>query len=323
MKILERPARAASEVGIARRRRALLVLAVTSLMVVPVAISWACGPNRGVQLDRHDYFPGQSVTISGANWIEGVNVQVTLNGNFVTGVTTNSTGNFSASFAAPSAAGSYTVVADGVDPSTGNSLPGGNTRQTFTVTARQAASSPGANAPGAAPRPRGNSPAGGTTSGGVGNRGRSGGNSRTVSGGERRSSGGGERARSGAGAPSGAGGPVNASEEGLIKSAGATAFAGSVTRQARVKAATGGASRSKSKAAARPSERSAAADLWSGLASGKNPSLAAGANDGQAPSTAKGAGLALALGLLGVGFLTLLGLGVAEAQRRRSRASAR
>jgi len=155
----------------------------------------------------------------------------------------------------------------------------------------------------------------------VGDRGRSGGNSRTVSGGERRSGsssgGGGERARSGAGAP------VNTSE-GLIKSAGTTAFAGSVTRQARVKAVTGGPSRSKSKGTStRPSERSAGADLWSGLASGKNPSLIAGANENRAPSTAKGAGLAVALGLLGVGFLTLLGLGVAEAQRRRSRASAR
>ena len=316
MKVLQRHTPGTSEVG-TRRRTALLILAVTSLLIVPAAISWACGPNRAVQLDRFDYGPGQSVTVSGANWIEGVSVTITLDGAPVASTTTSSTGNFSASFPAPTAPGTYTVVADGVDPNTGQSLPGGNTRQTFTVTAPQSAPSPSADPPseGAAPTPGAPAPAPGT-SGGGGKPGNAGDDSRTGNGGERRRPAGGRERRANSGGGSAARGrPVNTAE-GLIQTAGTKAFAGSVTRQARVNAATRRSSRSAK--AGRPSERSAGADLWSGFASSKSPSLMPDAGNG-VPTADKGSGLAVGLGLLGTGFLALLGLGLAEAERRRRR----
>ncbi len=63
-------------------------------------------------------------------------------------------------------------------------------------------------------------------------------------------------------------------------------------------------------------ERSAGGDLWSGFASAKGPSLTAGEGP---PAAAGGPGLAVGVGMLGIGLVGLLG-GVLVAALRRRRA---
>jgi hypothetical protein len=296
--------------GPVRRRRALLVMAVAVMMIVPAAIAWACGPNRAVQLDRFAYPPGATVTVSGSNFEVGATIDILVNGGTVTSTTVSGAGNIFASFAAPSTPGSYTLTTAGVD-STGQALAGTGNAQTFSVAAAPTTSGGGGGGNNPAPSP-GTSPkqttgnsqvAPGSTSGRSGGSG-GGANGRSVSSGEHV----GRAAH-----------PVNTTE-GVITTAGTTAFAGSVTRQTRVAVATKAASKSARKhgasstKAGTPSERSAGADLWSGVSSRGGASLIPPA----AQSTSGGgSGPALAFGLLAVGALMLGGLGVAEVRRRR------
>jgi hypothetical protein len=70
---------------------------------------------------------------------------------------------------------------------------------------------------------------------------------------------------------------------------------------------------------ARPSERSATGDLWSGFGPGKRASLIPSATDPVAPSDGPGGQLAIGVALLGLGLVALLGgFGVAEVRRRRA-----
>ena len=299
------------------RSRALLVLAVAAALLVPVAISWACGPNRSVQTDRVTYEPGKTVRVSGANFKEGATVDIKVDGRTVTTTQVSATGNISASFTAPTAPGTYVVTTDGIDPETGQALAGTGNSMTFTVAAApaQAPSRGGpSSSPGTAPqRPSTVAPAPGRTSGGRAPSG-SGDTSRSVSGGEQLRR---EAARR---APANAG--INTTE-GVIRAQGTTSFAGSVPRATRAAVAAQADGRRSARAGDRgagktavPSEGSAASDAWSGL--GRNPSLVPGSNDpGLSEETGGGSMLTWALALLGLGALVLAGLGVAEVQRRR------
>lgn len=308
----------------ATRRRALLVLAVAALIVVPAALSWACGPNRAIQLDRFNYPPGGTVTVTGANFFPDIPISIKMNGAPVASTTTSGSGNFSVSFAAPTAAGTYTIVADGVDPDTGNALPGTGSPQSFTVTAP----SPAAGAPssgGNTPSTGNAAPAPGATPGTQPGATRQNGRNRT-SGRERSRPGAGER--SGAGrqlSRSGAGtgtAPVNTTE-GVIQTAGRTAFAGSVTRKDRAAAARAKTEAGSTATKARPTTSTATADLWSGFASSKNPSLMPSTADSGVPAAGTSTGVVAGLALLGVGLVALLGLGgLVAAGRRRGRARA-
>ena len=308
------------------RLRAFLVLAVAGALLVPVAISWACGPNRAVQLDRLTYSPGQTVQVSGANFEPQATVNIKLNGSTVTSTTVSGTGNISASFTAPTATGTHVVTTDGVDQN-GQSLAGTGNAQTFEVVAPAQApsgsgSGPGSEAgsgagssPGTSPQSPGvTAPAPGTTSGGA-DRARGGDNSRSVSGGERV-----RRGPAARRAPANAG--INTTE-GVITTQGTTAFAGSVPRATRAAVAAQADGRRSARAGDRapgktavPSEGSAASDAWSGL--GTSPALVPGPTDpGVSEETGGGSVLTWALALLGLGALVLAGLGVAEVQRRR------
>jgi len=112
--------------------------------------------------------------------------------------------------------------------------------------------------------------------------------------------------------------------EGVIKTAAGTAFAGSVSRKDRAAAAKAKAKETGSASNAQPTTRTATADLWSGFASSKNPSLMPSAGDPGVPAGGTSTGVLAGLGLLGVGLLALFGLGalaVAARREARSRAS--
>ena len=309
----------ASKASIARRRRALLALTVTALLVVPAALSWACGPNRAIQLDRFDYKPGDPITLTGANFEIGADVTVTVNGSPFGGGKADGAGNLRITFNAPSAPGSYTVATFGTDAN-GQALAGTGGTQSFTVSAAPTTSGGGGGSTSTPGTTRAPAPGGATgTQPGTTTR-QTGSNS--TSGRER------ARARERAGsttgrafAPSGSGvtGAVNTTE-GTIKTAGTTAFAGSVPRKVRAAAA-----KERTKAAvpstAKPAPATATGDLWSGFASAKNPSLMPSAADSGVPAGGTGSGAALGLALLGLGALALLGLGgIAAAGRRKGRA---
>ena len=69
-----------------------------------------------------------------------------------------------------------------------------------------------------------------------------------------------------------------------------------------------------------PSERAAMGDLWSGLRSGADGSLEPAGRDAASPGDGSGGRLAVGVGLLGLGGVTLLaGLAVADARRRLTR----
>jgi len=309
-----------SKVRAQRRRRALVLLAVAGLLLIPAAISWACGPNRAIELDKVTYGPDDAVEVSGANFDNGATVDIKVDGSTVVTTTVDGTGHIATSFRAPSSPGTYAVRTDGVN-TWGQALEGtGNTRM-LSVAAEPGRApgggtgggrTPGTSGPetgseeGAAPR---------RTSGADG-KGGTGDNQRSATGGERigrAPANGGVRTDARAPADSG----VNTTE-GAITTGGTTAFAGSVTQATRAdvaERATGGGPTGGSPSPA-PSERSAGADLWSGLGSGENPSLVPGNDAGlAAPDT--GSGLAWGLLLLAAGLLALIALGVAEARRRR------
>ena len=312
---------------VATRRRGLLVLTVAALLVVPVAISWACGPNRAIQLDRHTYAPSAPVTVTGANFFEDVDITFRLgDGTVVATTRTSAVGNLRVTFNAPATAGAYTVVAHGIDPDTGQALAGTGGRESFTV----AAPAPTTNAPSGNTPSTGNTPAPGATTGTQPGTSRQTGRNRT-SGRERAPAPGRERSGTGSqSAPSGGGtgtaaGGVNTSD-GVVQAGGRSAFAGSVTRQDR---ATAAEAKAKAKAGAAspstasPSTSTAVADLWEGFASGKNPSLVPNASDSGAPAAGTSSGVVAGLALLGVGLLGLLGLGgLIAAGRRKGRARA-
>ena len=296
------------------RLRVIFVIGVAVSCVVPVAIAWACGPNRAIQTDRIEYSPGQTVRVTGANFDPGATVDVKLDGATVATTEVSSTGNINTSFSAPRAAGTYVLRSDGVNIH-GQALEGTGNSQTITV--KTPARSPSGSSPGTSPQPTpgATAPAPGRTSGGRAPSG-SGGRSRTVSGGEQLQRAAAQRA---AGRRAAANAGVNTTE-GVINAQGTTSFAGSVPRATRAAVAAqaderrpGRAAERGSGKAARPSESSAASDAWSGLASAASPALTPGA----AELGTRDGGSLLPWALLALGALALVGVGVAEVQRRR------
>ena len=71
--------------------------------------------------------------------------------------------------------------------------------------------------------------------------------------------------------------------------------------------------------AARPSERSASGDLWSGFGFAGRASLVPGANDPAGPVRGTGAQLVVGIGLLGAGLAVLLAGGAVTRSRSRRR----
>ena len=306
------------------RRRSLFVLAVAAMIVVPAAISWACGPNRQIQLDRYEATPGQTINVTGSNFYENIDVSILVNNEPVASARTSGTGTLSGSFSAPSAAGVYTVHTDGVNPDTGQALAGTGTPQSLVVKApATSGTTSGGNG---SPSTGKTAPAPGTTTGTQPGTTRQSDSSRTSgreqsrSGARERSGSGTTRGTSGSGSPTAGG--VNTTAGVVETSSGTTAFAGSVTRADRAAAAK---AKPKSKAAARskarPAQSTASADLWSGFASSKNPSLMADGAGAGIPAAETSSGVTAGLLLLGVGLLGVLGLGgMAIADRRRRRA---
>ena len=321
----EKGSRSGFKVGPASRLRVVVALVVAGLLLVPAAISWACGPNRAIQLDRFTYCPRVcDVNVTGAEFKSGATVDIMVDGAIRATTTVSPTGNLSASFKAPASPGTYAVRTEGVDPDDAQALKGTGNTVMMTV-AEEAPPAPAGGGPAPAPAPGANSPQRGspapsrrTTSGREGT-GRAGDNNRSASGGEQL---GRAPARDAApakgGAPASAGAPADAgvnTTEGTTTTGGRTAFAGSVTQATRAGVAERAAKGASPGSAAGPSERSAEGDLWNGLTS-QNPSLVPADGAGvDAPDTAPG--LAWGMGLLAAGLLALIGLGVAEVTRRR------
>jgi len=278
------------------------------MVVVPAAIAWACNPQAHVSLDRTSYSPGQSITAYGSYFPGNSNITVSGPSGSST-VQASGGGAFSASFVAPSKAGSYVISA--------TRPTGGAASAAFRVVApaatapRQPAQTQ-AGAPGAAaPRApsfdtpsvvrseRQNSPSG---SGG--------------------SDGGGPGAQTAPGnTGSGSGGGV------VVTPSGAPVFVGSTpaasngsfaTVPAPAAATSGGKAASKSSSAT-PSDQAAAGYVWSGFAPGKTPSLSTAGD--MVSEGDSGSGLGLGIALLAFGLLALMGgLTAAEVSRRRAAA---
>jgi hypothetical protein len=113
---------------------------------------------------------------------------------------------------------------------------------------------------------------------------------------------------------------VEGSTAGVTRERGRAVFASSTapTAARAAKRGKGKAGKATARTSTRPtvSERSAAADLWSGVSSGKNPSLAsAAAIDGEGGGLSAGAVAALAI--FGLGLAGISGAALATTARRR------
>jgi hypothetical protein len=137
-----------------RRARLRIVLALTaaSALVIPVALSWACGPQAGIYPNKAVYAPGESGTITGQNFEPGASFTISIEGGptLASGTVPAGQVTFAAvSFTAPTTVGTYTLRVDGLQPN-GNALP--SSPQTIRVSAPQ----PAVSAPsGAADEPAG------------------------------------------------------------------------------------------------------------------------------------------------------------------------
>ncbi|MDQ3147061.1 MAG: hypothetical protein M3R01_09060, partial [Actinomycetota bacterium] len=87
-----------SKVRAQRRRRALVLLAVAGLLLIPAAISGASGPNRAIELDKVTYGPDDAVEVTGANFDVDATVQIKVDGSPVATATVTKTGNIATSF---------------------------------------------------------------------------------------------------------------------------------------------------------------------------------------------------------------------------------
>jgi len=303
------------------RLRATAVLAVMAVVLVPVAIAWACNPQANLRLDNPSYGPGDRIGVSGAFFKGNADLTITIEpGGSSTTVRAASNGFFATSITAPSTPGSYTVSAIGFE-SDGTVTPGLPARASFQVspvsqapqgggsptgpTTQPGATAPGANqprtgrfaepkVPRATPFPSGKRRKSPTT------RGRSGAGDRTAA------------------VTTGAG---------VIKRPGGAVFAGSVARADRPAAVASPGKRGKAretKGGAKtttPSERSALGDVWSGVASANAPSLLPKASDAAPSGGGTGFQLIWGLALIGISSVALAGgLAAAGARRRKARA---
>lgn len=112
-------------IRIASRGRRLLGLLAAAVLLIPVAITWACAPQAYLQTSKSEYLTGEQVLVQGAGFKSNRSITLSLEpGGALGNVTTNSSGALQFSFPAP-AAGNYTVTAVGreADGTVTNGLP--------------------------------------------------------------------------------------------------------------------------------------------------------------------------------------------------------
>ena len=296
--------------GRGSRRRGLIAFAVASLLLVPAAIAWACNPQAQLWPDQQSYSPGESMRISGSYFPANTGITISSSSGAVATATTNGSGAFVASMAAPRAAGTYTLKAVRADGQFQSGLP---------KVASYAVAAPAARAPATRPAPSTTTQPTGSRSFSEPGISRSPVRSVAGSGG---SDGGGAQPLSGSTGGVAGGGTVVTGLTGVPVFAGSVAPAqptfGSAPGVAPARAAAASPARG---TAARSTGRAAAADsdVWSGFANGRTPSLTADTAD--APDSGTGSSLGLGIGLLAVGLLALVaGLTAAEVRRRRASA---
>lgn len=343
-------------VHVRRRSLGLVALALAASVLVPVAIAMACNPQAYLTLNKSQYAPGDSVSVSGSFFRNNAQVTVSIDrtGQSST-VTTNGNGAFQTTFALPSGAptGGYSVQAIGFEPN-GDVVAGLPARGSFSVAAAQAAPQSSTPAPGAggqasAPasqpaaaqagqpaaaqatrptqRPAPDRPASSFREPRVFNE-PDVQASRSATSTQRRT------------APRGTATSTadRATVNGRSVFAGSVAPAVSASPVAPVASVTGAAApaRSDGTRATRPrgssesarvsrqaAEQTATDDVWSAVGAGRSPSVLPVAGDGVAVSSPRaGSQLALGLLLLGAGVLALVG-GLAASQVRRRRVRAR
>lgn len=96
-------------VDVVRRRRVALGALLAAMVMVPVAIAYACNPQAQVHLDSLSYEPGATITVSGAYFSD--RADVTVAGPVDTKVVRPSGGGFLTTLTAPDAPGNYTITA--------------------------------------------------------------------------------------------------------------------------------------------------------------------------------------------------------------------
>ena len=334
-------------VGRAGQRQVLIGLLIAALLLVPAAIAWACGPNRQMQLDLTTYGPGDTVTVTGANFYPNMELRFRLDPGSEFSTKTDQNGSFSLSFPGPTEPGGYALQAEGYLD--GEPVVNTNAVGSFEVRAAPPSNprpdprpdpgrpdpgrpdprpdlGPGTDSP--RPDPRPSRPDGGAAitppdSGGGGTQGagdwpppRSGPVRGLASRGATPNRTGGtpgaRRAGNGRGERTGTGAYATVNDEGR------DVFAGSVPRRDRA-VASGARLASGAAKPAGPSERTASGDIWSGFGSSMNASLLPKPGDPAAPESGAESETAWGAALLALGLLVLVGcVGVAEARRRRA-----
>lgn len=96
-------------VQVVRRRRISLGALLVAMVMVPVAIAYACNPQAQIRLDSRSYQPGSTISVSGAYFPNTANV--TVAGPVGTQVVRPSGGGFRTTLTAPDAPGDYTITA--------------------------------------------------------------------------------------------------------------------------------------------------------------------------------------------------------------------
>ena len=276
-----------------RRRTFAASIAVLGVLVSGAAIAWACTPQASIGIDVSTGNPGTQVQVTGAEFADGGPVQITWNGGQVLATATGP--EFSVPITIPAApAETHTIVAVGFEQ---NGRAVGRARASFTIPGVAPDAGPASGSPGGAGRSPGSSS--GNASGGDAVAG--GGNGATANGGR-----GTTVQAPGRSAPAETG-------EAPLPTADSVFADSTVSSQGRGDAAIR-ARGADSKAS--PSERSAAAGLWSGFTSGSTPSLGNVPDDVESGSVP---GITLALLVLGL-TAVMAGVGVGATRRRRATA---
>ena len=283
------------------RRRTMVALFVAALVLIPAAIAWACNPQASISTNKTVYSPGENVVVTGKLFVRSTNIVISLNGSTVV-QNSGGAGSFRASLPAPSKTGGYTISAKRADGKYQAGLPAlASIRVATRSSSGGTPNTGGSQGPSQQQQTAGQVPRNPAIQ-------RSGLRNPTVGVIVPR------RFTQNPGTAPGTGGTGGG---GVVSNgAGQPAFAGSVPSQNVGTTGQGGAAEQRS-ANGSPSQRCATADLWSGLRTGRTPSLSgtgASASDG-----GPGSQLVLGVALLGLGLLALLsGFGVAQARRRRA-----